>query len=147
MFRYFEVLKPISRTLLNICRYSEVLVSILKTKNPERASSLAENNLPKNFYQPYLFHISDFSTKRYNGLFYIFTVSLTALLFTIPRPSQEWFILLEPAYLGCPGKKSVKWLLLLLGVLTKQNSHPKFVNSVAIFINLILFLCISNKLN
>ena len=32
MFRYFEVLKPISRTLLNIFRYSKVLVSILKPK-------------------------------------------------------------------------------------------------------------------
>ena len=31
-FCYFEVLKPISRTLLNIFRYSKVLVSILKPK-------------------------------------------------------------------------------------------------------------------
>jgi len=32
MLRYFEVLKPISRTLFNIFGYSKVLVSILKPR-------------------------------------------------------------------------------------------------------------------
>jgi len=32
MFCYFEVLKPICVTLLNILRYSKVLVSILKSE-------------------------------------------------------------------------------------------------------------------
>ena len=98
MFRYFEVLKPISRTLLigNIFRYSKVLVSILKPKTQKGPAAYSRQQLANKIYQPYLFHISDFSTIRYNGLFYIFTVSLTALLFTIPCPSQEWFIILVP---------------------------------------------------
>ena len=129
MFCYLEVLKPISRTLLNVFRYSKVLVSILKPKT----QPIAENNLPTNFYQPYLFHISDFSAIRYNGLLYTFTVCFTALL----NGLSFWY---RPIQIVL-GKR------LSLGLLTKQNSHPKFANSVVIFIKLTLFLYISIKHN
>ena len=69
-FCYFEVLKPISRTLLSISRYSKVLVSIIK---PKTQQWLVENNLPTNVF---ISHICDISTTYwYNSLFCISNVS------------------------------------------------------------------------
>jgi len=45
MFHYFEVLKPISRTLLNIFRYSKVLVFILKPKTQKRLAAQQRTTL------------------------------------------------------------------------------------------------------
>ena len=37
-------------------------------------------------------------------------VRLMPLLHLLLQQNPEWFILLVPAYPGCPGKKAVKWL-------------------------------------
>jgi len=55
MFCYFEVLKPISTTLLDILRYSNVPFSILKPKTQE---GLAVNNLPTNLQLVYLMNLT-----------------------------------------------------------------------------------------
>jgi len=58
--------------------------------------------------------------------------------FTVHYTMSKPRMLLVLAYPGCPGENE----LLLFGLLTKQNSHPKFVNSVVIFMKLKLFLYI-----
>ena len=52
MFHYFKVLKvlkPISRTLLNIFRYSKVVVSILKPKTQKGLAAYSREQLANKF--------------------------------------------------------------------------------------------------
>ena len=45
------------------------------------------------------------------------------------QQNPEWFILLVPAYPGCPGKKAVKRLCVCVKYYTTQRQRPRY-NSV-----------------
>jgi len=49
MFHYLQVLKPTSRTLLNIFRYSKVLVSVLKPKTQKGLAAYSREQLANRF--------------------------------------------------------------------------------------------------